>query len=147
MALNYQILGKKIQLLRTEHKISQLRFAEMIEKSPTFVSRMERGVRRPSLETLVVIANLLETSLDNLLAENMDLLSSQRKSDQEDILMNCTTYERFVLLESMPQHFLPGLSHQTGTPIRNTQPIPNLAFIRFFGQIGLISNAFPVIMS
>ena len=103
MALNYQILGKKIQLLRTEHKISQLRFAEMIEKSPTFVSRMERGVRRPSLETLVVIANLLETSLDNLLAENMDLLSSQRKSDQEDILMNCTTYERFVLLESMKE--------------------------------------------
>ena len=122
MALNYQILGKKIQLLRTEHKISQLRFAEMIEKSPTFVSRMERGVRRPSLETLVVIANLLETSLDNLLAENMDLLSSQRKSDQEDILMNCTTYERFVLLESMPQqifafsvsiHLSPGIDRHT----------------------------------
>ena len=44
-----------------------------------------------------------ETELDNLLAENMDLLSSQRKSDQEDILMNCTTYERFVLLESMKE--------------------------------------------
>ena len=103
MALNYQVLGRKIQLLRTEHKISQLKFAEMIEKSPTFVSRMERGVRRPSLETLVVIAALLDSSLDNLLSESMDLLQSKRISEQEDILKNCNPYERYVLLESMKE--------------------------------------------
>ena len=103
MALNYQVLGKKIQMLRREHKISQLQFAEMIEKSPTFVSRLERGIKHPSLDTLVVISNILETSLDLLLSENMEFLHSQRMTEQDEILMNCTNYERFVLVESMKE--------------------------------------------
>ena len=103
MALNYQILGEKIQTIRKEHKISQLKFAEMIDKSPTFVSRLERGIKHPSLETLIVISNVLETSIDILLSENMDYLREQKIAEQDEILSNCTTYERFVLIESMKE--------------------------------------------
>ena len=103
MALNYLILGKKIQTLRSERKISQIRFAEMIDKSPTFVSRMERGLKRPSLETLVTIAQILEVTLDSLLSENMKSIQSEKQTDQESVLRNCSTYERYVLLESMKE--------------------------------------------
>ena len=103
MALNYLILGKKIQTLRAERKISQIRFAEMIDKSPTFVSRMERGLKRPSLETLVTIARILEVTLDSLLSENTDSLPSEKQDDQESVLRNCSAFERYVLLESMKE--------------------------------------------
>ncbi len=57
MALNYHLLGKKIQQLRVERKIPQIKFAEMINTSSTFVSCMERGIKGPSLETLIMIAD------------------------------------------------------------------------------------------
>ncbi len=103
MALNYQVLGKKIQLLRIEHSISQLKFAEMIEKSPTFVSRMERGTKHPSLETLVNIALVLGVSIDDLLAENMDLLYSKKPDNEEKVFKFCTAYERYVLHECIKE--------------------------------------------
>ena len=104
MALNYLILGKKIQLLRKERKISQIRFAEVIDKSPTFVSRMERGIKHPSLETLVEIARFFEVTLDSLVSDGTDSLSSKsHAADQEGILGDCSTYERYVLQESMKE--------------------------------------------
>ena len=54
MAINYVLLGRKIQRLRSERRISQMEFAEMIATSATFVSRLERGLKGPSLETLII---------------------------------------------------------------------------------------------
>ena len=101
MSLNYHLLGKKIQQLRNERRISQLKFAEMIETSPTFVSRMERGLKGPSLETLVMIANVLETSLDTLLAESRERPQKVQVNEIAALLEDCNTYECFVLLQNV----------------------------------------------
>lgn len=43
--------------LRHEKKISQLRLAKKTSLDRTFISLLERGLRGPSLNTLMVIAN------------------------------------------------------------------------------------------
>lgn len=99
MALNYSLLGGKIKEIRKEKKISQALFAEMIDKSTTFVSRMERGEKGPGLETLVLIADVLTVSLDDLLEGNRIPLL-QDSTESKDELSNCSPFERYVLTES-----------------------------------------------
>ena len=103
MALNYHLLGKKIHQLRSEQRISQMQFSEMIETSPTFVSRMERGIKGPSLETLVLIADVLDVSLDSLLAESREHPQNGHVTEITALLKDCNTYERFVMLQSLKE--------------------------------------------
>ena len=100
MAINYVLLGRKIQRLRSERRISQMEFAEMIATSATFVSRLERGLKGPSLETLILIADALDVSIDVLLAENRIEPRSGHSSEYADLIEKCTPYEQFILLQS-----------------------------------------------
>lgn len=100
MALDYQFLGRKIQQLRTERNITQIEFAEMINTSPTFVSRLERGKKGPSLETFVLIADALGVSVDSLLTENRAQVRFAGDSELSAVLEDCNAYERFVLVQS-----------------------------------------------
>jgi transcriptional regulator with XRE-family HTH domain len=59
MSLNYQAIGHRIMVIRKRNRISQLDFSERIDKSPTYVSYIENGKKRMSLETFVQIANAL----------------------------------------------------------------------------------------
>ena len=51
MSLNYQAIGHRIMVIRKRNRISQLDFSELIDKSPTYVSYIENGKKRMSLET------------------------------------------------------------------------------------------------
>ncbi len=99
MALNYFILGKRIQFLRSNKKISQIRFAELIDKSPTFVSCMERGIKHPSLETLVEIACILNVSFEEILEGNLDLQQAPDSQEKGKLLKNCSAFDQFVITE------------------------------------------------
>ena len=69
MALNYVVLGERIRKLRTERRISQDRLADMIDRSPTFVSRLEQGEKGPSLDTLQIPCTLLSTACWKTIAQ------------------------------------------------------------------------------
>lgn len=100
MALDLQVLGKRIQYLRNKQKISQIAFAELIDTSPTFVSRLERGIKGPSLETLLSIAEVLHVSIDELVFGNRQKPIDAGISEFSEILDDCSAYERFVLIHS-----------------------------------------------
>jgi transcriptional regulator with XRE-family HTH domain len=51
-----KILGNHIKQLRVERKMSQRRFALMIDMDRTFLSRIERGHQNVSIDTLDKIA-------------------------------------------------------------------------------------------
>lgn len=58
MTLKVQ-LGKKIQLLRKQKKMTQDKFAELIGIDPKSVSKIENGNNYPAAETIVSIAKAL----------------------------------------------------------------------------------------
>ena len=49
MYLDYQTIGKRIRLLRKQQHLSQMTLAEMVDKSPTYISLVENGQKGPSL--------------------------------------------------------------------------------------------------
>ena len=60
-------LGQRITALRLEKGIKQELLAELIDKSKELVSFLERGLRSPSFETLIDLANALDVSVSSLL--------------------------------------------------------------------------------
>jgi transcriptional regulator with XRE-family HTH domain len=101
MQLNYHTLGQKIQNIRKSKNISQAALSVMIDKSPGYISYLERGTKVMSLETFVSIANALEVSTDALL--NRQLTNAMEISNREvqNIFASCTLYETYVLLDVM----------------------------------------------
>ena len=100
MNLNYQTIGKRIRLLRTQQHLSQMTLAEMVDKSPTYISLVENGVKGPSLETLIDVANALKVTTDVLLAEYLEHNTATAKSELSSILDGCSEHEKRVIIES-----------------------------------------------
>ena len=72
-----KIIGNNIRELRKGCGLSQEAFAEKINLHPSFVGLLERGVKNPSLETLLKIS----TSFDVPLSEFFDFDISWQKED------------------------------------------------------------------
>lgn len=62
-------IGQRIQTYREAAGMSQDELAETLELSTIYISTIERGVRTPSLDVFVNIANALNVSADILLVD------------------------------------------------------------------------------
>ena len=71
MELNYVEIGSRIAHRRIHAGIKQTNLADMVGISNNYLSSIERGKKRPSLEILVSICNALHVTPDYLLMGNM----------------------------------------------------------------------------
>ena len=67
--MNTESIGKRIRKFREHKGWRQEDFAERIGLSVTYTGMIERGEKVPKLETFITIANVLEVSADQLLAD------------------------------------------------------------------------------
>ena len=69
--IDYEAMGRRIRRKRQETGMTQQEMAAKINVSPSYFGHIERGTRIPSLDTLVLIANTLNTGLDALLRDSL----------------------------------------------------------------------------
>lgn len=69
--MNYEMLGKRIRACRKSKQYTLEQLAEKLDVSTTFIGQIERAAGKPSLETLVKIASVLEVSTDELLFDGL----------------------------------------------------------------------------
>ena len=100
MSLNYHVIGQRIRNYRQQRNLSQNSVAEKIDKSATYISYIEGGIKHPSLETLVDLANLLGVTTDLLLGENLEHTRLVREMEYQLILHDCNDQERRFLVEA-----------------------------------------------
>lgn len=79
--INNKDLGNRIRRIRKEKYLTQFALAEEVGVSPNFLGDVERGVKSPSLETMVCLANVLDVSLDYLLFESLKHTSVAENND------------------------------------------------------------------
>lgn len=60
------ITSMRIKTLRTEHKLTQKQLAEILHIQPNSVQRLEYGTARASLDTLTILADYFDVSIDYL---------------------------------------------------------------------------------
>jgi len=66
-ALDIKNFGDNLRRIRIEKGLTIEEFAFKIDKSSRLIYDYENGLKFPKLETIIIIANVLEISLDNIL--------------------------------------------------------------------------------
>ncbi|MBU5626979.1 helix-turn-helix domain-containing protein [Oscillibacter sp. MSJ-2] len=96
--MNYVLLGKRIRDERLMQRLTLEKLAERTDKSINFIGQIERGEGKPSLETLVDIANALGVTVDSLLYDN---INANDNSISKEVLSLITSFDdrgkRFIL--------------------------------------------------
>ena len=100
MPINYIALGQRIRKLRTEQGLTQSWLADMIGKSNVYVSQLERGEKGCSLDTLMLIAECLHTSIDALVKDGDAGFVREINPDLQSELASCSAYEQFIVYRS-----------------------------------------------
>jgi transcriptional regulator with XRE-family HTH domain len=99
MELDKKALGVRISQYREKRGITQMKLAEDLDVSPTHVSYMEKGKRGLTLERLILVANVLHVSTDQLLVDYLENTIELTSFEFADLLSDCSEYERRVLLK------------------------------------------------
>ena len=69
--MDYITLGQNIKKYRKQRNLTQEKLAEAISISAVFMSQIENAKGKPSLETVVNIANALSVSIDILVGSKI----------------------------------------------------------------------------
>ena len=112
MALDYESIGKRIKGYRTQRNISQEELSERINAGPRYITKVENAVIRPSLESLVYIANALNVSSDDLLHDNLTVSTSMAGSEIHRLLLDCNLDEQKMLSRTV--QFMKALLREFG---------------------------------
>lgn len=94
MELNYVSIGQRIAKRRNQAGLKQNLLAEMIGISNNYLSSIERGKEKPSLEILINICIALQVTPDYLLMGNMysnnvpqNIVDGLRLCTEDDLLL------------------------------------------------------------
>jgi len=103
MDLNYEMIGKRIKEARKKKGYTQEALANAAHFSLPHIGHIETGKTKLSLPALVNIANVLDTTPDALLYDNVQLSVDSYDKEFKDLIMDCTPHEKSVLLEMIKQ--------------------------------------------
>jgi len=106
MELDYKNIGKRIIRRRKRLKMRQVHLADEIGISNTYLSSIEHGKEKPSLDILVKICNGLSVTPDYLIMGNMysnnvpqNIADSLRLCTKRDVDLVNTLVQRMVELQ------------------------------------------------
>lgn len=77
--MNYIAIGENIRTARKKRFLTQENLAEMCNISPVFVSQIENGMRKPSLETVYNISVALNVTVDELLYQGVSTVNDTER--------------------------------------------------------------------
>lgn len=101
MALDYLSIGKRIKRYRTDKKMSQEELSQKVFVNYEHISRIESGKVKLSLELLVLIADALNVSADDLLFDQLKHPSSPVGTELYDLLLDCNNDEKAILTKTV----------------------------------------------
>ena len=99
MPLDIEALGNRVQQIRKKRGLSQNNLSEMIDKSPTYLSYIESGIKCMSLDTFIDLTNALNVTADDLLKDSLENISIVTNSGFASVLADCNSYEQRVLYD------------------------------------------------
>lgn len=96
-----KIVGKRIQHLRKEQGLTQAELSELIDISAPYMHQIETGKKKPSVNVLLSISEVLDVSLDYILLGFRLENENQFKTEIAMLLGDCSPYEQFVIIHTI----------------------------------------------
>lgn len=100
MSLEKGILGNAIRTARIKKSLSQEVLAEMVGITPTHLKHIESEHRKPSIEVLIEIAQILQMSIDNIIFPQ-ESETNKKITEIETGLSTCSLNELQIILDIM----------------------------------------------
>ena len=100
MAVDYRFIGKMVKASRQMRQLTQAELAEMTDVSDVFISYIETGARRASLETMIKIAGTLNILIDSLVNNDSFFRLSEGVGEFDELLFDCDAVERSLIFEA-----------------------------------------------
>ena len=95
--VDYNQIGKRIKQHRQKVHLTQEQLAEKAEVATSTIAHAENGTSKPSLPLLLKIANILNTSLDQLVCDSLPVIDCYIDKDISDLLDDCNATEKQIL--------------------------------------------------
>lgn len=102
--MDYILLGKRIRDERLLQRLTLEKLAERTDKSINFIGQIERGEGKPSLETMVDIANALGTTVDSLLQDNVRAVNDSVGKEVEAIIRTLDNNGKQFILDVVKRY-------------------------------------------
>ena len=93
MSVNYTHIGSRIREIRLSKGMPQEKLAELADVSVPHMSHIETGATKLGLPTIVRIANVLESSVDELLCGSLMRGKDVLKNEYAELLSDCSPDE------------------------------------------------------
>lgn len=95
MLFDSKVFGTRIKEVREDRKLTQEQLAEMLNVTTKHLSKIETGLRGPSVQLLISLAEKLDVSADYLLGLNIERKGEMIR-DVEAILSACASLKRKI---------------------------------------------------
>ena len=101
MDLNYELIGTRIRQYREEKSLSQEELADNAGISWRHLNYVEHGERKISVDALIALANALDVTANDLLADHLTGSATSRKEEVDSLLTNCTPTKKAILMDML----------------------------------------------
>ena len=105
MSVDYQLLGKRIKTQRIIKGKTQEHFAEQMEVSVGYISQLERGITKMSLDRLASISTYLECEMSFLL-EGININSNSYLDKEFNEVYSKLTKEEKKMLTLLVKEYI-----------------------------------------
>ena len=99
MAVDYKLIGNRIKSERTKKKITQEKLAEYLDVSVGYISQLERGITKISLDRLSEISDYLDCSITYFLSGSSISSSDCLLDDINQQLKKMSSQHRILLYQ------------------------------------------------
>lgn len=99
MEIDYKAIGRRIKFARIRKEVTQEIVAEKAQLSLQHVSNIETGNTKLSLPAAIMMAHVMDTSVDEFLCDNVLHSHHVFIKEANDILQDCDNYEVRVLVD------------------------------------------------
>ena len=99
MKTDYVLIGERIKFWRQQRSLTQEQLAEKVELTPGFISLIETGKKRASLETLLSICTELEITLNELLVGNQLPQPSDYNTEFSELISKLDEADKPLMFE------------------------------------------------
>lgn len=101
MEIDYKSIGMRVNRFREDLGYSQERLSELSGVDNSNISHIERGATKPSLPTLVKLANALDVSMDDLICDSIPAARGAYERMAASILADCSHRELQIITETL----------------------------------------------
>lgn len=97
--LDYHFIGKRIRMYRKRRGYTQEELGLSIDTSGPYISNIERAVKKPSLENLADIAEVLGVTLNDLVSPPET--ENDYKKGLESLVRHCSSGSKMKIRSSL----------------------------------------------